>query len=117
MLAQRSLIKSYPITTWNIHSILEKENSDDILINRTNNPLERYNRRYNDLFPNTSQPHMIQWITKIKEDANEIVQQLKLIQSGRYGKQRAHQPPTIYPIPDDYHSFIPVVPTLRKYCR
>lgn len=92
----------YDPVIWNIHGLLD-ENSDVTLINRTNNPLERFNRRLNDSFP-SPHPTMNQFVDTIREISDDYVLVLNRIKQGNYPRP-VHQPATIHSIPSDYHSF------------
>ena len=45
-------MQKYDRRTWNITGIVDGAEPVDVLLNRTNNPLERYNRTLNAAFPN-----------------------------------------------------------------
>ena len=55
---------------WNISSVIESkvEDSESILINRTNNPVERYNRTMNELLP-TPHPTMVAFVSAIRQES------------------------------------------------
>ena len=55
-------MKQFPPAIWKISEI-----SEGSLADRTNNPLERYNRRLNSPFPN-AHPRLIQFVTIIKDE-------------------------------------------------
>ena len=92
-------MNDYNPQLWNLNSFAE---SDDILINRTNNPPERYNRRLNELI--SAHPTMPIFVNAIKNDNWYYVQLLKDIQQRKI-KPRRHQELVIPPIPVEYESF------------
>ena len=88
---------------------MNNENKDEILINRTNNPLERF---YRELKKRISlRPSMPEFITVIKAISNEYVIEIKNI-ARLGGRVKKHQKPrrkekaTEHKIPDDYINFI-----------
>jgi hypothetical protein len=84
---------------------LKNENKNDFLINRTNNPLERYNRRLNDAF-SSPHPTMSQFVETLKNEASFYVDKLERIKK-RKEKPAFHKEVTVFPIPLDYHKFKP----------
>jgi hypothetical protein len=91
--------------SWNIHHILTKEveDQDFVLINRTNNPLERHNRALNDAFT-VSHPNMIEFVTTIKRVSCEYLENLTLIQKCKM-RRPMHKTATVHSIPEDYKNF------------
>lgn len=67
----------YNPKVWNVHSFVT-ENSEFKMINRTNNPLERFNRKMNDSFP-TSHPTMTSFVETIREISDTYVSDLSRI--------------------------------------
>ena len=55
-------MKYYDPMHWNINHVIsqEKEEMEDIFINRTNNPLERFNRTFGEVLGH--QPNMVIYI-------------------------------------------------------
>jgi len=95
----KTWMNDYNPQLWNLNSFAE---SDDILMNRTNNPLERYNRRLNELI--SAHPAMPIFVNAIKNESLYYVQLLKDIQQRKI-KPRRHQEVVIPPIPLEYESF------------
>ena len=93
----------YSPEDWNINGAIYN-NDDDKLVNRTDNPLERFNRTLNNFFPNG---HPAQFVEVLKDICNTTLEKLKLIQRGR-DTAPEHTPPTIYGIPEEYNLFIPM---------
>lgn len=77
-------LKRFPAETWNVHDV------DEALVNRTNNPLERYNRHMNDTLK--VHPALNSFVEKIEEDARKSLDTLETIRQRR-GKAPAHAPP------------------------
>jgi hypothetical protein len=93
----------YSPQDWNIHGILQK-NEPDTIINRTNNPLERFNRAMNNKFPN-AHPNMAQFVEGIKEMTNAFAQKLKNVQKG-LDIAPQHEPVHVSALPNDYLEFL-----------
>ena len=78
------------------------ENSEFILINRTNNPLERFICKMNDFFP-TPHPTMTSFVETIRMISDDYVTDLARIAKGSMAKP-VHLPVTVYPISESYRS-------------
>jgi len=91
-------LKKYDPNDWNVNGCYHDENAE--LINRTNNPLERFNRQMNEDFAHMH-PTMDEFVTVIKKQSNDLYASLQLIQRGRkvVNKRKAV---TKYVLPDDY---------------
>lgn len=97
-------IDGYDVEGWNIERLVSAhETAEFTQINRTNNPLERFNRELNEAFP-TPHPDMIHFIEVIKRISVEKVEYLKNIQRKR-AKPNAHDEFRIEKIPADYYDF------------
>ena len=72
------IVEYYP-KYWNIS--LYKD-TNDLLRSRTNNPLERYNRTSNDMFPN-AHSSMPRFVTTIKGESQRYEKMLKDIEEIR----------------------------------
>jgi len=70
----KTWMHDYDPLTWNLNAF---ENDEDILINRTNNPLERYNRALNELLP--THPTMAVFVEGIQNEARKYVDLLENI--------------------------------------
>ena len=94
-------MRRYDPKHWNIHAI-EKAKVDprDVIINRTNNASERYNRTLKNRFP-CAHPSMIDFVCAIRNESHNYVQQLRFISEGKL-QPVPHESVTLYPIPDDY---------------
>ena len=67
------------VKTWNIHD----ENQEYLdLYNRTNNGLERYNRKLGEIFP-SPHPSIIEFVVKLKEEGERQVQKLNDVRAGK----------------------------------
>jgi hypothetical protein len=99
----RTWINIYDPTTWNINHIIQNKTEDEelIIINRTNNPLERFNRQMNDAFPN-AHPNMENFVETINKISTEKNEELLHLQKNRKMKKQKHNPITINAIPADY---------------
>jgi hypothetical protein len=94
----------YNPTVWNVNAFL-RESSEFQLINRTNNPLERFNRKMNDSFP-TPHPTMTIFVETIRTISDEYVDILSRIQKGTMTSP-VHLPATMYSIPESYTQYTP----------
>ena len=65
----------YNPRAWNVHSFVS-ENAEFTLVNRTNNPLERLNRKINESFPTTTHAPMSRFIETICKISEEYVSDL-----------------------------------------
>ena len=84
---------------WNVHKINADPSIE--LLNRTNNPLERFNRRFNAAFPNSTRPSIVAYVATILQISNDVIADLALIRLGKLQPHR-HQPATTYTIPATY---------------
>lgn len=96
---------------WNLYHLLNDPTKQEVLLNRTNNPLERFNRKLNEHFPH-AHPSMPMFVETLAGIANEYVHLLENIAQGR------QQPPVdyvipIYEIPPEYSTFIPSAKTCK----
>ena len=89
----------YPPSLWNYNAQMRDE-----IINRTNNPLERFNRTLNKAFP-TAHPNMDNFVSTINSISGRFVDLLKDIQRGRA------RPPHHEPVP------VPTIPAAYIYYR
>ena len=74
------------MTIKNSWNICEEDGTVKDIHNCTNNGLERYNRRYNDLFPDC-QPSLLEWIEVVEEETRYYAQRLDDIRSGKEAEQ------------------------------
>jgi hypothetical protein len=97
---KKTWIVEYNPKYWNIS--LYKD-TNDLLRNRTNNPLERYNRTSNDMFPN-AHPSMPQFVTTIKGESQRYNEMLKDIEEIRQEPVH-HKAVEIPNIPREYYMY------------
>lgn len=93
--------------SWNITgacAISGNAEPEDIAVNRTNNPLENFNKQLKKAFPTT--PSMVHFITGIQNICKEKVDEQRLIRSSK-SKPKKHASVKIRKIPADYASFVP----------
>jgi len=86
------------ISSWNIHHVLETDYKEQILINRTNHPLESYNHYFKETFRNCGHPSMKDFVTTLQsqcdikaQDYNDKIKSKK--------KKTERSPPKIPSIP------------------
>jgi hypothetical protein len=109
---RKTWLKAYDPKLWNIHHLINSEDPEtqDILINRTNNPLERYNKRFGEAFTASSKPSMVNFVEVMRSEAQSFVEQLDSIRQNK--RQRPnHQTPYIHSVPIEYNSFVPIIET------
>jgi hypothetical protein len=96
----------YNPTDWNVSAYTQVEDTAEILINRTNNPCERFNKKMNSRFPE-AKPNMIHFVTVIREISEEYVQDLKVIRRSKpkFLKNQRIIHPSMYTIPVDYELY------------
>ena len=93
-------IREYPADLWNF---TRSPSARDNMVNRTNNPLERYNRTLNQAFP-CAHPTMDHFITTINAEARRYARLLEDIQRG-YATAPPHLPVPVPTIPPSYHNY------------
>ncbi|ETP23851.1 hypothetical protein F441_03085 [Phytophthora nicotianae CJ01A1] len=83
---------TYDIFCWNISGMM-KENVE--IVNRTNNPLEAYNRRLADTF-GAPHPSILNFVEVLKQEAKNYLDQLADVRHRRQGPSQ-HGTPYTYP--------------------
>jgi hypothetical protein len=102
-------LKKYNPEMWNINHVPHGA-EDDIIMNRTNCALERYNRTLQNCFP-SPHPNMQVFVNTISLEARRVVLELENIKKG-LSPLPVHAPVNIPDIPEDYECF--TVPKLTK---
>jgi len=97
----------YLFSSWNISHLLDEkgrlmQNEDgiDVLVNRTNNPLERFNRKLNERIP--PHPTVQVFVQIVRDICCEYVDLMQVIRKQKAGKRPKHAPVRIPLIPDDF---------------
>ncbi len=91
---------SYKVTSWNICG---QDNKYKELMNRTNNGLERYNKRFNGLFDGRK-PTLLEFVQIVESESREQAQMMDDVR--RNNIQRAVREETSIPhVPSEYHAF------------
>jgi len=96
-------IKKFSVKDWNISRFLDTGNE---LANRTNNPLEKYNRVLNELFPHPH-PSLKDFVVKLRCEAERVFQEYQNVQSG-LARPPVHSQMNLYSewsIPNAYRAF------------
>ena len=93
----------YNPTTWNIHEILASEDHD-MLVNRTNNACEAFNRRLNEKIGH-AHPTMPILIKVLNEISCDFANRITTIEQSRKRSMSNHQDVTVPQIPNDYWTF------------
>ena len=95
---------------WNIHDLIGKLDSDShrLLVNLTNNPLERYNREMKCDFQ-SARPPMMEFVDTIQRHANSYIARIDAMDMGTAGTQREHDAPIIFEVPQAYKDFVFIV--------
>lgn len=97
------------VESWNVYDYLSKmKYREDVetLKNRTNNPVERYNRRLNEIFPESSKPSPIAFIKEMKKEIMFWVLRLEALDQMN-ATQKNTADAKIEEVPDDYPNFKP----------
>jgi hypothetical protein len=89
---------------WNIHKRCNDDFTPEDILNRTNNPLERFNRKLNGHFGAGGHPTMVQFVTGIRALSMEYADLLKNIRRG-HSQPATHEEATVYSVPSDYAAF------------
>ena len=96
-------------SSWNLSHLVtefglleQDENGHDVLVNRTNNPLERFNRKLNENVPR--HPTVQIFVESIKAICNEYVDLMRVIKLKK-GRKSQHHPVVLPVIPTDFSSF------------
>ncbi len=97
---------------WNVYDLLVGQQSpasahnvdESTIINRTNNPLERYNKDMKETFPN-ARPKMVDFVQVIREEAAKKVLYLEnvLLLLEKPNNHKAVEAP---PIPEEYFVYV-----------
>jgi hypothetical protein len=101
----KTWLNTYDPRTWNIHNILCRESPEDIMVNRTNNAIERQNRTFQSEFKNDGHPSLIQLVEVIQKVSQGHVDALEDIKK-RKRRPTKHMPVTLPIIPDEYLNFV-----------
>lgn len=104
---QKTWIDGYGFKQWNIHAIVSREDKDDIMINRTNNPLERYNRTFQDNFPHPH-PSMTDFVRVIRSQGQEYWNLYEDVRKKRRISPK-HAIATVPTIPPHYYGLTTIV--------
>jgi hypothetical protein len=99
----RTWIQTIKPNDWNIHRQIAE---GELIANRTNNPLESYNNRCNNLFP-TAHPSLAVFVDVLRKDAESFVQQIHEINQG-ISTAPDHAPsvvPTLALIPNQFTQY------------
>ena len=100
----------YLFSSWNLSHLIDehgrlKEYDLDgycVMVNRTNNPLERFNRKLNERVPR--HPTMRVFVECLKDICNEYVVTMRHIKENKY-RGKPHKPVPIPTIPEDFAMF------------
>lgn len=103
----RTWMTTYQVSYWNVFRFIVDDDDEGLpptfIINRTNNPLERYNRRLNDLFRNPH-PRIAQFVDVLRTEADHQLKKLERIIRGEK-QPRKHKPVIFTSVPTMYKTF------------
>ena len=98
------------VTSWNIFhliktdgSLKQTEEGCDVMVNRTNNPLERFNKTMNERVP--KHPTVTNFVDCVKRITHDYVCQMEATRKGLGRKMAKRAPVNIPKIPADFISF------------
>jgi hypothetical protein len=95
-------ITTFEVGKWNVFRHLGRK--DDVLVNLTNNPLERFNGILGAKFGGTHHPSMEEFVTVIRDVSIEYAERLDSIRAKKT-KKPAPATANIPVLPDDYAAF------------
>lgn len=105
----KTWMNTYDPKVWNVHRFIVSQNTTNkpskILINRTNNPLERFNLTLGTSFSKFGHPRMPDFVTTIKLLSEKYYADYNLIQAKQL-VGNAHKPFTVHGVPDAYYAFV-----------
>ena len=104
---RKTWLRKYNPRLWNVSYLITNEDRDRFLINRTNNPLERYNKRIAEQFREEGcrgKPSMDRFISVLKNEASYYLQLIDDIKM-RKAVPTFHKEPNLPEIPLDYESY------------
>lgn len=93
---EKTWLKKYDSDLWNIHQYNTEE-----LISRTNNPLERYNRRLNEQF-NAPHPNILCFINIIRNEENYYSTLIRGIRMGNIKRQKQRDEINLPKVPENF---------------
>ena len=101
----KTWMKYYSPTDWNINHIISMgtESMESICINRTNNPLERFNRTFGEIMGN--HPNMVNFLKgllKISEDYLDLMSRIRR----KIIRKPIQNDPTNQHLPEDYVNWL-----------
>ena len=103
---RKTWLRKYNPRLWNVSYLIDHEDRDRFLINRTNNPLERYNRRIAEKFREDGcrgKPTMDRFISVLKGESSYYLQLIDDIKMRKISPT-FHKDPTLPEIPADYEN-------------
>ena len=100
-------MERYSPKDWNINAQIFAD-GEALIINRTNNPLERFNRTMNQMFT-VAHPTMAQFVNSISQISTDFKTRLADVQRG-ISRPPAHDPFEPPVIPQEYLSYIAGAP-------
>lgn len=104
--------KNYNPKHWNIYDLLNDPVRAQFLIQRTNNPVENFNRRMCKAFP-TAHPPMPLFVETIAQISCQYVDDLDNVYDDAKQKQQ-HKTPVFFTIPPNYATFHAPIPKKTK---
>jgi hypothetical protein len=105
---EKTWLRQYDPRVWNIHYLKSQPEASEVkIIQRTNNPLERFNRRLNDSFE-SFHPSMCTFVDTIRKISEDYVNVLHRISHNTMDPP-VHLPPTMYQVSEEYVQFVPLV--------
>ena len=108
---EKTWFRYYSVADFNVYDLSLKSLAgtltEEDIINRTNNPLERFNRRFNNHFPNRD-PQMDVFVTVLKEISQEYVDDLQRIQRQAMTCPK-RVPPHFPAMPEDFDAVMATI--------
>lgn len=95
------MTKTYKPELWQLTHILKDPCPEDLLVNRTNNPLERYNRTLAECFSHCTRPTMTEFVRVIRQEGLRLSELYDFTNTGK--KPKPCRPEIYIPVlPEDY---------------
>jgi len=91
---------------WNLRHIIDSDCPEELLVNRTNNPLERYNRTLAECFNHCTHPTMVEFVKVIRNEGVRVAE-LHDMTFRNLIQRPSRNLPIIPEIPQDYEHFKP----------
>jgi hypothetical protein len=102
----RTWVNTYEPKLWNVNGVTNPTSGKSLIVNRTNNPLERFNLKLGTSFSKFGTPRMADFVTTIKDISEQYYSEYNMIKNGHFVRtSNVHKEVTVHTIPSTYYSF------------